>query len=333
MPAKNSKHTMTRQWELLKLLPSTGSGSTARELCERLNGQGHGVSKRQVERDLGDLMEVFPIDCNNASKPYGWRWVKDAQIDIPGIGIAEALSIKLTEGSISPLLPSAIVNSLKPRIQQAEKLLNQESASNPQAKWVNKIRAVSPTLPLLAPKIVDHVLEEIQNALLADLKIEARYQSSTSDQPKSYLINPLALIQRGLITYLVGTVVEFTDIRLFALHRFKQAVKTENKAIIPDGFNLDTYIEEGHLNFGPGKEIRLKASIADYLAKILEETPLSEDQKITIKNEEHYVTATIRDSWQLQWWILSQGDGIEIIEPKVLRKAIGDSLKSAGEYY
>jgi hypothetical protein len=124
----------------------------------------------------------------------------------------------------------------------------------PQTKWVNKIRAVSPTLPLLAPKIVEHVLEEIQNALLADLKIEARYQSSTSDQPKSYLINPLALIQRGLITYLVATVVDFTDIRLFALHRFKQAVKTENKAIIPGGFNLDTYIEEGHLNFGPGKE-------------------------------------------------------------------------------
>jgi predicted DNA-binding transcriptional regulator YafY len=44
-------------------------------------------------------------------------------------------------------------------------------------------------------------------------------------------------------------------------------------------------------------------------------------------------SAAIRDSWQLQWWILSQGDGIEIIAPKALRKAIGDSLKSAGEYY
>lgn len=333
MPAKNSKHTMTRQWELLKLLPSRGPGSTARELCEKLNGQGHEVSKRQVERDLGDLMEIFPIDCNNASKPYGWRWVKDAQIDIPGIGIAEALSIKLTEGSISPLLPSAIVNSLKPRIQQAEKLLNQNSASNSQAKWVNKIRAVSPTLPLRAPKIVDDVLEKIQNALLDDLKVEARYQSAASDKAHRYLINPLALIQRGLITYLVATVEDFTDIRLFALHRFKQATKTNDSAVIPEGFNLDDYIEAGHLNFGLGKVIQLKAYIADYLAKILEETPISEDQKITVKDEKPYVTATIRDSWQLQWWILSHGDGIEIVGPKALRNTIGESLKSAAQYY
>ena len=131
MPAKSTRHTLHRQWELLKLLPTRGAGATAKELCESLTQQGYKISKRQVERDLGDLMEVFPIDCNDDGIPFGWRWVKDAQVDIPGIGMAEALSIKLMEDSISLLLPKAIINSLKPRLQQAEKLLNEKSVSHP----------------------------------------------------------------------------------------------------------------------------------------------------------------------------------------------------------
>ncbi|MBT3204438.1 MAG: WYL domain-containing protein [Gammaproteobacteria bacterium] len=333
MPAKSSRHTMTRQWALLKLLPAGGPGSTARDLCESLNQQGHPVSKRQVERDLGDLMEVFPIDCNNKSKPYGWRWVKGAQIDIPGIGMAEALSLKLMEGCMTPLLPRAIMNTIKPRLLQAEKLLDEKSALNPQARWIDKIRTVSPTLPLCAPEIDEGILEEIQEALLHDRQIDTRYQSSTADEPKSYLMNPLALIQRGPATYLVATINSFTDVRLFALHRFSQAEITTVPISGQDTFNLDQYINDGHLNFGSGKQIRLRANIDDYLEKILQETPLSEDQKIIIKNDEYYVTATLADTWQLHWWILSHGEGIEVVGPKAVRDAIGDRLKAASEYY
>ena len=333
MPIKNSRHTMTRQWELLKLLPTTGSGSTAKELCESLNTQGHTVSKRQIERDLGDLMEVFPIDCNNASKPYGWRWVKGAQVDIPGIGMAEALSLKLMEGCMTPLLPNAIMSTLKPRLLQAEKLLNEKSASNLQARWVDKIRTVSPTLPLRAPEINEGILEQIQEALLQDRQLEAHYQSSNSVEPKKYRLNPLALIQRGPVTYLAATVQPFADVRLFALHRFSKADMTKEPITGQENFNLDQYIEGGNLHFGSGKQIRLRANLDDYLAKILQETPLSADQKITKKNDEYYVTATIADTWQLHWWILSHGEGIEVIAPKTLRETIGKRLKMASEYY
>ena len=299
MPAKNTRHTMTRQWELLKLLPARGIGSTAMELCESLNQQGHQISKRQVERDLSDLMEVFPIDCNTYSKPYGWKWVEGAQVDIPGIGMAEALSLKLMEGCMTPLLPTAIMSTLKPRILQAEKLLNEKSKSNSQARWINKIRNVSPTLPLCAPEIDADILEEIQVALLHDNQLDVSYQPNNSDKPKNYRINPLALIQRGPVTYLAATVKSFTDVRLFALHRFSKAEETDYQVTGQDNFNLDQYIEAGNLNFGSGKPIKLRANIENYLAKILQETPLSNDQKIVPQNDGYSVTATLVN------WLLS----------------------------
>lgn len=333
MPAKTSRQTITRQWALLKLLPTIGSGYTSRQLCESLNEKGYQVSKRQVERDLVELEPIFPIDCNKAGIPFGWRWMKGAQIDIPGISMPEALSLKLMESSITPLLPRAIMNSLRPRIKQAEKLLNDQPSSNLHAKWITKIRTVSPVLPLCTPDINEEILQTIQHALLHELQIKIQYQPNKAEKPRSYKINPLALVQRGPVTYLVATVSDFTDVILFALHRFHQVEETYNPVKMPSDFNLDKHIKEGKLNFGSGKEIRLKGEISKYLSKILQETPLSEDQIITIKNNRNIITATLPDTWQLHMWILSQADGIEIIAPKELRKAISQRLKKASEIY
>ena len=333
MPAKSSRHTITRQWALLKLLPTTGPGSTSKELCESLSRQGYKVSKRQTERDLGDLMEVFPIDCNNISTPFGWRWVKGAQVDIPGISMPEALSLKLMEGSISPLLPTAIMKSLEPRIKQAEKLLNTQLTSNLEAKWVKKIRTVSPTLPLCPPDIDENILEKIQHALLNEQQIKAQYQPNSTEDFLPYLINPLALVQRGPITYLVGTVNNFNDKLLFALHRFSKVIETNKPINIPPSFDLDKYIEDGNLNFGSKKQICLKAKLSKHLSKILRETPLSKNQKITINVDRDSIEVTLPDTWQLRWWILSQGDGIEVISPEELREVIGKKLLSASKIY
>ena len=49
MPANKKKHTLARQWELLKRLPTRGAGKTASELTQELQVAGFDVSKRQVE--------------------------------------------------------------------------------------------------------------------------------------------------------------------------------------------------------------------------------------------------------------------------------------------
>lgn len=45
------------------------------------------------------------------------------------------------------------------------------------------------------------------------------------------------------------------------------------------------------------------------------------------------VTASVDDTWQLSWWILSQGNGIEITEPKSLRNKIVSDLRDALDQY
>ena len=59
MPTGEVRNTLARQWNLLSLLPPKGPGKTAKELVQELKDAGFTVSKRTVERDLGDLREAF----------------------------------------------------------------------------------------------------------------------------------------------------------------------------------------------------------------------------------------------------------------------------------
>jgi len=47
----------------------------------------------------------------------------------------------------------------------------------------------------------------------------------------------------------------------------------------------------------------------------------------------YLLTATIKDSWMLQFWILSQGAEITVLQPKELRARIRDSLRAALSSY
>ncbi len=69
MPRNCGLNAVSRQWELLKLLPTKPPGITARELQPQLHKLGYNIIKRTVERDLQDLSEPFPICCNDKGKP------------------------------------------------------------------------------------------------------------------------------------------------------------------------------------------------------------------------------------------------------------------------
>ena len=67
--------------------------------------------------------------------------------------------------------------------------------------------------------------------------------------------------------------------------------------------------------------INFKAKFARAAAAHLYETPLSEDQVIE-EMEGGYViiTATVRDTAQLDWWLSGFGSMVEVQEPPELRR-------------
>ena len=335
MPAKSSRDTLIRHWELLKILPTTGPGKTARALSEQLTELGFAVSKRQLERDLSLLSTVFPVECNDAGKPFGWRWAKGASIDVPGLNLADALSLEMVRDTPEPLLPRPILDVLRPTFAQARKTLDAMKANNRKASWADKVRAIPNTLKLLPPSVDDEVLHAAHSALLESKQLKVCYQSRNKAQAISLRLHPHALISQSGVQYLVATANDYCDLRLYALHRLLTAELLSTTARLVEDFNVDAYLahQQGQFMRYAEQPIVLTARVEPWVARILEETPLAEDQQILVNESRHTLTATVADTWQLRWWILSLGPGIEVLSPTALRRQIVQDVSAAAAQY
>lgn len=332
MPRNSDLNAVSRQWEMLKLLPAKPPGITSGALLEQLHKLGYNVVKRTVERDLLELSTPFPILCNDKGKPYGWYWDPGASANLPAITLAEALSLRLVEDLLKPLLPKAILSSLQGHFNQAQAKLKTLQQDNAAAHWHYKVRHVPPALPLLPPNIDAEVLDRVQQALLYDQQVEIDYETAHAGKHTRQTLHPLALVQRGSVTYLVATAFKYQDIRLYALHRMHNATLSGQPVNRPDDFDLDSYIASGALHFGEGT-LQLKAWVSHDLADYLRETRLSEDQILQEDDEGYQLTATVSDSWQLRWWIRSHGAEIVVLKPLGLREDILEGLEEAMDRY
>lgn len=332
MPRAAKQPTLARQWELMRLIPSRFPGRTVKELCETLAAVGYTVTKRTVERDLTDLAGIFPLQCNAISKPYGWHWEPGAQLEIPGMDLSEALSLGLLEDVLRPLVPSSFVRGLEGRFEIARQKLA-SLKGNERAQWRERVRYLPPGQTFIPPTVLPSILHEVQKSLLHSRILRAGYRAAGADTEKELELHPLAMLQQGVRTYLIATAFNYDEPLLYALHRFVSAEVMDEPAKRPDGFSLDRLLERGGGQFGGGKVITLKASITENLARLLEETPLSRDQKITKGKDGFRLATPVFDSWQLHFWILSQGAEIVVRQPAALRKEIVERIEGIWNAY
>ena len=345
MPQNNKNSTLLRQWEMMRMLTVSrslskhdGRWDKASEITARLITAGYNVSVRTVQRDLKELSDIFPIELNDKNpRDYGWRWIKGANLDIPGMTVPEALAMCLVETHMKQLLPISMLEGLQGLFTLAqsklEKVEKAEDANSSYSKnWLGKVRVVPPVQPLLPPVVKKGVQAAIYEAVLENRQLTASYQPMGREQPKDYVLHPLGLIMRGALTYLVASARNYADVRLYALHRFSKAEVLDAAAIVPKGFNLDTAIANGLADFAnQGAPSELELRCTEKVAAYLVETPLAADQKLEPQaNGWVRMTATVNDTWQLHWWLLGQGDGVEVINPPELRnqlKIIINSMK------
>ena len=286
-----------------------------------------------VEQVSGSAWAECPNGVESADKgtPYGWYWIPGSASELPGVSLSDALTLQLVESSLRPLIPSHMLKMLEPRFQQARLKLQALSEEVPAAQWIDKVASVHPELSLLPPTVDEQHLDTIQEALLHNRQLECSYYAAHKDRHHHFTLNPLALVQRGQVTYLLATVEPFEDIRQFALHRISAVQQIPLAAAKPDGFSLQTYLASGAMHFGTPATIKIAAWINEGLSRLLAETPLSNDMLLTPDEEGAHLTATVNDSWELRWWILSHAGSIQIRKPRSLRDEISQRLRSALE--
>ncbi len=313
--------TLMRQWQMLRLIPRHPLKASTAELKQRLADEGFETTQRTIQRDLMTLSNIYPLTCDNRSRPFGWSWMLDASVmDIPGMDSHTALAFWLASQHLEPLLPKATVRQLQPHFKTAAHVLDSIPTDKGAPAWRNKVRVLHRGPKLKAPAIAPDVQNQVYDALLRDRCLAIIYNPRGQEGEKEYEINPLGLVLKDGLIYLVCSMWDYPDIRLLTLHRMLKAEVMDKPVSIPDRFNLDAYIASGELDFAIGGTIKLKALFSRDAAFHLAERPLSDDQTIAEqKDGRMLVTATVQDTSELRWWLLGFGDQVEVLSPAELR--------------
>ena len=322
---KETSNSLYRQWQILSRL-TTGKWMGTRELQEILEREGVEISLRTIQRDLNQIAQRFPIESSKTI-PQGWRWRSDAPIQsLPHMTSSQAVTFMTVEEHLKHLLPPSLIEEMNPWFDLARRSL---STQNNVRQWINRVRIVPATQPLIPPVVDRQAQQAVYEGLLQDKQLECIYQGrGQNSEEKTYILNPLALVQKGSIIYLVCTRHDKSDIQTFALHRFKSANVLNTRALHPVNFDIDEYIESGALGFRvnfdqPTENVMLKLHMPEADAHYFEESQLSRDQQIEkLDHGMALISATVPFTSQLVWWLRSFGNKIQKIEPEHVSRAV-----------
>jgi hypothetical protein len=324
MPRRpDNLETLQLSLELLKRIPRQRKVA-ASELHSQVVEAGFERDLRSIQRQLESLCKHFDIECDNSSRPYGYRWKASAAgFSLPGLTEQESLLMSLAEQQLRNQLPSALMKSLQGFFDQARRNLSPGdfvTANSRAREWLGKVRVVGTSLPMLPPKVLPGVFEQVSQALYNNLWLEVTYTNAEGKRTQANVM-PLGLAQQGVRMFMPCKFDGYDDIRNLALHRIQSAQCTNLPFRRPVDFDLQAYDDNGRFSFGQGVKVAVHLWVADHLALLLTESPLSADQTMSPSRQSqggHELHATLTDSSLLVWWVRSQGDAVKVISPDSL---------------
>jgi len=323
--AKRPKNleTLSITLAILDMIPKVGKIS-APEVHERLKATGYDRDLRSIQRQLATLAQHFPLERDDSSKLHGYKWKADAKgISIPSLTLHESLLLNMAESYLRNLLPPNLMQAMAGFFRQARHNLGPGTNARLERRWLDKVRVVSESMPLLPPDIQPGVLEQVSKALYSETWLELDYTNAKGER-KQHRVMPLGLAQQGARLMLVVRYEGYDDERSLALNRAHTAVDTQLPFPRVKDFDLAKYDSDGGFGFGTGKTIRLRFRIEKLSGQFLTESRLSKDQVVVDLGKQLEFTATVVESERLIWWLRGFGKRVEVLEPKgLIRQLIG----------
>lgn len=306
---KDSLDTAFLLLEILKRIPKTRKVNAA-DLRAQLAAVGLDRDIRTIQRHLDTLSERFDIERDDRTKPYGYRWKEGAEgIALPSLSAQESLLLKMAHEHLRALLPPKLSKAMAGFFEQAERNLGPGTSAAQERAWLNKVRVVPTSQPLLPPDIRPNVFETVADALFNNHLLDLVYRNAAGRTQEARVM-PLGLAQQGPRLYLVCRFDGYDNERNLALHRILSITASTLTFDPPKDFDLARFDADGRFGYGNGEKIRLTFRVDKEAGFHITESPLSKDQTV-IEHEDCYeISATVVDSAMLEWWLRGFGDAL-----------------------
>ena len=312
-----------RLLSILLILQAHGR-MTARELAQRLE-----VLERTIHRDMEALSTAgIPVTAERGTGG-GWNLLEDYRTNLTGLTEAEIQALFLTgpahvlaDLGLHQASEAALIKlfAALPAINRRNAEYIRQRIHVDVAGWHSSEEAV-PYLPTL------------QEALWQERKLHFAYQRS--DATVERLVDPLGLVAKGSIWYLVAAVEG--EVRSYRVSRMREARVSDQPCMRPRDFDLATYWTQSSADF--------KESLPRYPVTVrIAQSALPRLHAAGRFIQVEQVDPPEADGWsnlhllfgikeEACGYILSFGSQMEVLEPLELREKVIELAESVVAFY
>ena len=186
------------------------------------------------------------------------------------------------------------------------------------------------------PAVPANVQDAVYTALMENRKVEVVYRAKASTGAKPIVLNPLGIVVREGVFYLVATSWNYEDVRQYVLHRMSEAKLLDEPARAIADFSLAAYIENQSGFSYPGSDgtPHIRALFDSGAGIHLTESRLGVGHRTTDQADGRLlVEAAVPDTTDLRWWLLGFGSAVEVLEPESLRLEIRNEASRMWRIY
>jgi hypothetical protein len=182
----------------------------------------------------------------------------------------------------------------------------------------------------------EQYLPVILESLKKNLVLEMTYQSYNYDESYTFGIEPYCLKSFKQRWYLVGRSPYYDKIMIYALDRVKWLGLTEKSFKYPKNFYPEEFFDDcfGIIADQKVKVETVKLKVSAGQANYLRSLTLHQTQKEIERTDEYSIfTVRLRPTFDFRQEVLSQGNDIEVMEPKWFRDEVAEISKHMWNKY
>lgn len=316
---------------VLAKVPTKGKKTTAQEIQQRLEAEGKTLSLRTVQRILKSLVPYGVVP--DKGKQIGWSREQGLDLGLTKMDLSTAITLNLAEKHLEQVFPPSLFRNLESHFSGAKLYLQHENKT-PQGLWPRKVYIHPKGMPLLPSKLDAETINVIYKAVLEQKCIRLVYHSMSSEKEQRVLFHPYGIVVRGERNYLVGKFDGYSDVRQLSFNRVISAESSYFPAVIDEDFSLEKYVQHGEMGVTRSLDkLPITLWVTPVFARILDETPLCDDQIIEPKDDDFVVHASVDDTDELRHWLLSVCNHATVLEPLALREEIIQTLRDSLSWY
>ena len=172
--------------------------------------------------------------------------------------------------------------------------------------------------------------------MLDSRQLTVSYRNRSDRRAKKLVLNPLGVVVRDGVVYLVATAVGYEDVCHYALHRMRKATTLNQPATAPRGFRLADHVQaDQRFSYPVSREkLALRALFEPSVGVHLTESRLSDDHRATPQDDGRLlIEATVSDTADLRWWLRSFGADVEVVAPASLREEFAATANLSAAMY